>query len=139
MSTCLTIRYTSIGVGAFRDNQLTSVTIPTSVTSIKWKAFAENQLTGITIPNSVTEIRVEAFAENQLTSVTIPKSVTSIGHMAFRDNKLTSVTIGENVELGAIEKGKKYDAFPDGFDDFYQAQGRKAGTYTLVNGKWTVR
>ena len=82
----------------FAHNQLTSVTIPNSVTSIGSYAFMNNQLTSITIPNSVTSIGSRAFENNKLTSVTIPNSVTSIGESAFANNpQLTSVTIGNGI------------------------------------------
>jgi hypothetical protein len=90
---------TSIESEAFRGNQLTSVTIPDGVTSIGDSAFANNQLTSITIPNSVTFIGDDAFANNQLTSVTIP-GVTSIGARAFANNQLTSVTIPHSIGIG---------------------------------------
>ncbi|MCL2382391.1 MAG: leucine-rich repeat domain-containing protein, partial [Treponema sp.] len=76
----------AIGDWAFSGNQLTTVTIPNSVTSIGDGAFSGNQLTTVTIPNSVTNIGDRAFARNQLTSVVIPNSVTSIGGRAFDDN-----------------------------------------------------
>src|SRR5574344_337020 len=82
---------------AFANNQLTSVTIPDSVTSIGNYAFANDQLTSVTIPNSVTSISDDAFISNQLTSVTIPNSVTSIGIGAFEGNQLTSVMIPDSV------------------------------------------
>src|SRR5574344_2470449 len=82
---------------AFANNQLTSVTIPDSVTSIGNYAFANNQLTSVTIPNSVTSIDAEAFFGNQLTSVTIPNSITTIGGSAFQSNKLMNVTIPNSV------------------------------------------
>ncbi|GAD78209.1 leucine-rich repeat domain-containing protein, partial [Vibrio azureus] len=52
-------------------------------------AFYGNNLTSVTIPDSVTTIGYGAFAENNLTSVTIPDSVTTIGEWAFYSNKLT--------------------------------------------------
>ena len=88
---------TTIGEYTFYGNQLTSLTIPNSVTSIGDTAFSDNQLTSVAIPSSVTSIGSEAFFGNQLTSVTIPNSVTSIGEMAFGSNKLSALTIPNSV------------------------------------------
>ena len=90
-------KITSIGKGAFANNNLTSVTIPNSVTSIGNSVFSGNNLTSVSIPNSVTSIGNYAFANNNLTSVTIPNSVTSIGINAFYSNGLSSVTIPNSV------------------------------------------
>ena len=64
---------------------LTSVTIPNSVTSIGNGAFHGcTRLTSVTIPDSVTSIGEYAFYDcTSLTSVTILNSVTSIGRNAF--------------------------------------------------------
>ena len=64
---------------------LTSITIPDSVTSIGSYAFSGcSGLTSVTIGSGVTSIGQEAFyACSDLTSVTIPDSVTSIGGSAF--------------------------------------------------------
>ena len=88
---------TGIGINAFLNNQLTSVTIGENVTSIGATAFAGNQLNSVAIPNSVTNIGISAFANNQLSSVTIPNSVTSIANSVFDRNNLTEVTIHEGV------------------------------------------
>lgn len=64
---------------------LTSVTIPNSVTSIGDYTFSGcSGLTSIDIPNSVTSIGDYTFSGcSGLTSITIPNSVTSIGYGAF--------------------------------------------------------
>jgi hypothetical protein len=76
-----------------------NVTIPSSIDGkpvvyIGWAAFKNKQLTSVTIPDSVTSIGSDAFERNQLTSVTIPNSVISIGVNAFGDNPLTNITVG---------------------------------------------
>ena len=92
---------TSIGHYAFdRCTSLTSTTIGNGVTSIGKLAFyACTSLTGITIPDNVTSIGRNAFGYcNSLTSVTIPDSITSIdGEMFYGCTSLTSATIGNSV------------------------------------------
>ena len=88
---------TSIGDDAFYNNQLTTLTIPSSVTSIGYGAFSSNQLTTLTIPSSVTSIGAYAFYSNALTALTIPNTVTSIGDDAFSNNLLTALTIGSGI------------------------------------------
>ena len=96
-----TYRVTYIAQSAFNECiDLTSVTIPESVTGIGVEAFHYcTSLTSVTIPNSVTSIGAGAFRVcSGLTSVTIPNSVTSIGKMAFYFCfGLTSFTIPESV------------------------------------------
>lgn len=91
---------TSIGEGAFSGcTNLTSVTIPDGVTSIKNYTFSDcYKLTAITIPDSVTTIEKNAFYHCQgLTTIMIPDNVTSIGSSAFQYCGLTNVSIGSGV------------------------------------------
>ena len=88
----------TIGNNAFKDNELTEVSIPNSVKSIGYAAFYNNQLTQVIIGNSVKIIGDGAFEDNQLTQVIIPNSVNSIGSYAFQNNQLTNVIIPNSVE-----------------------------------------
>ena len=76
---------TNVGSLCYGCKNLTSVTIPDSVTSIGSSAFSScSKLTSVTIPSSVTSIGASAFYDCiGLASVVIPNSVTSIGASAF--------------------------------------------------------
>jgi hypothetical protein len=126
--------------GAFSKNRLTHVVIPSSVTRIGSSAFQQNRLTHITIPEGVTEIGDHAFAYNQITSIVIPASVTKIGGNLFGLNNLpgmpTSITIGSNVEIDRFF-GIGIQEIPS-FSEFYNRNGKKAGTYVYANGVWSM-
>jgi len=94
---------TAVGNWAFYKNNLTSVTIPASVTIVGQGAFSRNELFSITIPISITSINRNVFAHNQLTRIVIPESVTHIGINAFAENKLTIIAIPDSVK--AINDG----------------------------------
>jgi TolB-like protein len=129
---------TSIGDYAFTENSLTSIVIPDSVTSIGRGAFSNNNLTRVVIPNSVTSIGRDAFRVNgRLTSIIIPNSVTSIGEGAFAGNELTSITIGNNVSIDLSSGDSGY--ITNHFRDFYNENGKKAGTYTRKEWTWSYQ
>ena len=132
----------TIGSAAFSGcDELTSVTIPNSVTTIGCAAFYDcSGLTSVTIPNSVTTIGEKAFSGCvELTSVTIPNSVTTIDINAFagcsrlkevinyaQEPQQVSETIFSSVNLGnvrlsvpslSLEKYKNADAW-SGFGEF---------------------
>jgi hypothetical protein len=97
-------KVTIIGKSAFtKQENLTSVTIPDSVTSIGESAFAVNKLTSVTFGKGIVSIGERAFYDNSLTSVTLPDTIKSIGQRAFSHNLLTKVTIpGFNTYIGAL-------------------------------------
>lgn len=120
---------TTIAFQAFGDEDITSVSIPNSVTRIGGSAFEHcKKLTSIIIPGCVKTIEERAFADcpqlisvnfmegvkyigpgmfedcTGLTSVSIPKSVTVIYPEAFRGcTSLTAVHIPEGVKTIAEE------------------------------------
>ena len=96
-----TLPVATIAVEAFKDyTNLTSVSIPSSVTLIGYSAFEGcTSLTSVTLPNSITVIS-EALFKNctGLPSVTIPNSVTQIYKSAFEGcTGLTTITIPNSV------------------------------------------
>jgi len=161
------IAVTGIGPGVFmRGYHLTGATIPNGVIHIWDRAFANNRLTTVNIPNSVVFIGPFAFEMNRLTSINIPDSVIHIGNRAFANNPtLTSITIGngvgflyEGVFAGGslrnvewISIGANVDlhnseppsfvapesAVWRGFRAAYEANGHRAGVYTVNNGVWS--
>ena len=79
---------TSIEEYAFTEcNNMTSITIPASITSVGFGVFNGCLgLTNVEIPSSITRIEGQMFGWcPNLTSVKIPTSVTSIGNRAFRE------------------------------------------------------
>jgi hypothetical protein len=99
-----------------------------TVTAIGDIVYYEYKLTIIVIPDSVTSIGNGTFADNREISFAPDNTV------IYGENLLNTVTIGTNVELG--ERGNP--SFDNGFDDFYNANGRKAGTYVCRNGQWDM-
>ena len=109
---------------------LTSISIPNSVTYIGCEAFKDCAgLSSIEIPNSVTTIDSNAFQNcTGLTSVTIPSSVTSLGTWAFGGcGNLASASVPSSISYmgnSVFAKTAWYNNQPDGMiyiNDFLYA------------------
>ena len=101
------------------------------IIAIESFSFKSKGLTSVTIPDTVTSIREWAFQDNPMTYVIIPDSVTTIGESAFHSNKLLScVIIGANVTLEGQLDGN-ISNYSSNFADFYNTNGKAAGTYVL--------
>ncbi len=75
-----------------KDVEIPSTIGGVSTVNIGASSFSFRQLTSVTIPNSVTNIANMAFRDNQLTSVIVPSGVTAIGDLAFENNPIVSLT-----------------------------------------------
>ena len=124
-------------------NELTSVTIPDSITSIGDYAFYNcTGLTSVTIPDSVTSIGEYAFSKcTGLTSITIGNSVTSIGDYAFlRCNALADVYFnGTEAEWNEVSIGINNKCLTDA--TLHLVQTGSCGdslTWTLVDDALTI-
>jgi hypothetical protein len=126
------IPVTAIGAYAFANSRIESAAIPDTVTLIGDYAFTINRLTVLAIPAGVTGIGKGAFTVNQLEAVVIPESVRVIGDEAFTLNVISRITISRNVQLAGT-------SFDYGFDLYYNAGGKKAGTYLWDGNAWALQ
>ena len=89
-----------IEIGAFYDNALHSLTIPYGVTYIgKW-AFTKNEsFTSLVLPDSVTELGISPFSYcTGLTTLVLSEGLTEISSYAFSEcQNLTDITIPAGV------------------------------------------
>ena len=99
---------TSIGNGAFKNNQFTSLDLSkcTKLKNIGDYAFNKNKLTNLDLSRCtrLASIGEGAFYENQLTSLDLSRctSLTNIGPGAFYQNKLTSLDLSRCTSLTSI-------------------------------------
>lgn len=109
----ITYTVTEIGNYAFASNNtndpnnLTSVTLPNTITYIGVSAFFINNITTLTIPDSVINIDDGAFANSQnLTNLVLGNNLTTIGDYSFRFCPLNDITIPASVtDIGVIAFG----------------------------------
>jgi hypothetical protein len=120
-------------ITGYRTN-LKDAVIPNSInglviTRIGTGAFMDKKLSSVSIPPAVEYIGDAAFTSNQLSNVIIPESVRTIGNQAFAGNQIQGLVIGSGVLV-------QLDSFLNNFSDFYNLNGRQAGTYVWDDGRW---
>lgn len=79
-------------------SNLTSITIPESVTTIGYNAFAYCNLTSITIPESVTNINCCLFYGSGITTINYNATNCSVNDWLYGAS-LTNLNIGDNVQV----------------------------------------
>lgn len=100
---------TTIGDSAFRGLAITKLVIPKSVTKMGEAAFCNNQsLASISFQEgtSISEIGTYMFCYSKIKSIKIPASVKKIGNGAFSGcENLETVTFPKNTKVTAIANG----------------------------------
>ncbi len=71
---------------------LTEVDFPSAPTNIGVMAFYETGLTSVTLPESVEIIRTQAFESRQLVEMTITGNLTTMGQCAFGNSDFTKLS-----------------------------------------------
>ncbi|MDR2509821.1 MAG: leucine-rich repeat domain-containing protein [Spirochaetaceae bacterium] len=110
------------------------VSIPRSIegltpVKIEKNAFMNHRLHKAYIADSIIIIADAAFAGNSILDITLPASVRHVGFQAFAGNDIKRVTIGDAVNI-------QPDSIHNGFAEFYNLNGKQAGTYIWREGVW---
>ena len=128
-----------IGSSAFRYcDDLTSITIPDSVTSIEDYAFSGSALTSITIPNSVISIGSSAFSNcSSLGTVSIGSGVTSIGNRALFDcSSLSNINVDINNNYYSSIDGVLFNKIQDTIIQY--PMNKPTATYIVPDSVTTI-
>ena len=109
---------TAIGDNAFKEWNVTEVTLPSTLKQLGYYAFCNGNFTALTLPEGLEYIDEYAISGcDNLESIVIPASVTHIGAYAISGHRLTDVTVLnpalDNFDAGYIcVLGAEGDSFP---------------------------
>lgn len=103
-----------------------------TITQIDSRVFQNKGLTSVYFDSKskINRLYSYAFANNNLTEVVIPDSINRLDRFVFASNPLKKITIGSNVDV------RFNDTFPNNFKTVYDKEGKAAGVYLLIEGKW---
>ena len=87
----------SLEVLYLNDNQLTSISIPDTLINLNWLYLNNNRLTSVTIPDTLVNLNWVNLSENQLTSISIPDTLINLAWLFLNDNQLTSITLPDTL------------------------------------------
>ena len=114
-----------IGENAFRECDIKQVVIGDDVEIIEHDAFYKSNIKVVVFGIKIKEIRKCSFERNNITHLILPDTLDTIEERGFYNNDIQSISICGNVELHSND----YSAFNNGFDEVYNGNKRKPGTY----------
>lgn len=107
----------SIGISAFEECSMSSISLPSSVSTIDMMAFEGcDNLENFIIPENVMEIpmMLVAYSDN-LSYLYIPKAVNTVGGGAFKGCKSLSMINCKVVDIDLVDFKKSYDESVEAF------------------------
>ena len=114
-----------------------SYSVPNGVNTIGNFAFPWNEnLTNVTLPSSLTSIGAYAFMNSAIASITIPANVTSIGDLAFGSSAFTSINVNNSNMNYSSVNGVLYDK--NKTELLFCPKG-KTGSYTIPDSVINIR
>ncbi len=92
-----TVKY--VAESAFDDTEITSITLPNSLTSLSYSCFFScSNLKSVDIPSSISTIEEDCFAYcKNLDSINLPNSIRTLGEYCFRESGLKSVKLSNSL------------------------------------------
>lgn len=82
----------TIGAEAFKNNNIETLHIPSSVEKLDTWVFANNKIKSLSIDEGIKTIGPRTIQYNELTEAVIPSSVTSIGACAYCNNPIPNAS-----------------------------------------------
>lgn len=85
--------------GLFKNNEISSIDLPSSLIEISESTFEDNLLEDLVIPKNVTTIGSYAFKNNNISQIILPKSLTHLHTGAFDNNPIDLVIVLGTISL----------------------------------------
>lgn len=91
---------TTLKNGAFQNNSITELKLSSTISVLGDYSFYKNKLKNVDLPEGVTYIGTFCFADNQIEYVNFPKTLATLASYSFYNNKLTEVSLKSNPSVG---------------------------------------
>lgn len=123
--------------------EISSITLPPTLTKLGNNAFTYSKLTNIVIPEGVTSIGEECFKYcTKLTDITLPMSMSSFGQYAVSNSAIVRVHIQEDYLESYCKRFIRYDyenIFPAGNNAMFYVGGKPINPLVISESVSEIR